>query len=1278
MMKDKTTSGEGSMRSKVRGFVISGAVVLVLVLALLAVAATTGSAVAALVACVLGTLLIAGLCVALLTVAERVSSANDRGATQVNNLETRVAQHIESTDERLAAAEDAVADAAGHLEFAKARLLSVQRDVRTLRSRVPANFLEPVETDLRTLRATARTTMRATFEAAVQLGRDPRSILSEGQASQLFADYIKRGEYLQTRPLIEEYAVLEKQSLTTLRRIYREFRSAGYWDLAEHVISAIAGKSGREKDASALAKIQHEIQLFSQPALVTAELEDGTAYDPEGPILHMVGRVLPETQTGYTLRTQYTAVAQARRGLPVAIVGQAGITEHDVDGIEHYTHQGIDTFLLPGPARNEMLVDDWLRMNMLGLAELVQRVRPSVLHAQSDFFNALIVSAVGRKYGIPTIYESRGFWEESWLSRTIVANGWKEDAATIFSMYGMPAAYRLRKHAEEVARLLPDHVFTLAEVMRDHILDSSHGGIGADNVSIVPNAVDSANFPVQEADRALATEIGLPEGAVVVGYISSIVEYEGIDTLIDGYHLAAAQSSTPLCLLLVGDGDYLETLKQHVERHGIENVYFTGRVPHEDVLRYYGLIDLFVVPRKKSRVADLVTPLKPFEAFSTGRCVILSDVGALQEIARQSGAVESFRAGSADDLAATMTALIDDPARRQDLGEKAARWVRNHRSWDRNMNEYYRIYRKLGFEGPTNLPLESDLALDGRGINSGELLEKLATADLPALKGWFTIQEIRQSPESILETGWRFAGFDPVPVATLKDWTRFGKEHRSWGFHLHAWEFMDPLLRAFDETGCLEWLRQAVRIAVSWVGVHRDADEEDDPMAWYDMSQSLRMPRLIALALRAARVPEMRDDAIVLAQAVVWHLDELHQDRAYNPHNNHGFYTAVSQVHAAKYAWMFPDARLTAVEGGARLAQMAHSQFAEDGVHLEHSPDYHRMLLNSFELAVNDSLIEDEEVKSRVERAAHVLGWMVQPDGTLVQFGDSPETTVVKPDAQSIDPQTQYILSDGTVGERPGRELAAYHHGGYAFVRSPQPDGPGTLADSGYLAFSAAFHSRAHKHADDLNVVWYDRGQQILTDGGRFGYGDLLPADSPLRREGFYYAAPERQYIEGTMAHNTLMMDGRDQERRTREPYGSALGECLRTEEGQFDLSARVYHADYIHRRRLLYTPGSQLSFIDSVFSQSTENREGTLWFNIDGRFDLVNTEDLIEFVDPQTGVRLTIESEASSIAPVCGQEEPLRGWRSRKDGSLEPVWSVGYTFIFDTRATVATSLRLL
>jgi glycosyltransferase involved in cell wall biosynthesis len=166
--------------------------------------------------------------------------------------------------------------------------------------------------------------------------------------------------------------------------------------------------------------------------------------------------------------------------------------------------------------------------------------------------------------------------------------------------------------------------------------------------------------------------------------------------LISAYGLVKAASAQPVRLLIVGDGDYRRPLLRHAAELGLTDVIFTGRVPHADVLGYYSLIDLFVVPRLPSEVTHLVTPLKPFEAFSTGRTVVLSNVRALAEIADQSGAAALFTAGDASSLAQTLLDLLDDPARRQLLAKTGADWVRSHRSWAANAASYRRIYADLG------------------------------------------------------------------------------------------------------------------------------------------------------------------------------------------------------------------------------------------------------------------------------------------------------------------------------------------------------------------------------------------------------------------------------------------------------------------------------------------------------------------------------------------------------------------------------------------------------
>lgn len=1227
-----------------------------------------GSTALGVIAVILGLAVFAGFGAVVWNIGVLYSGRQDHFNTELRNLRHRVAV-LQARAVELEQQNESARDTES------VRLRAVKRDLHVLRRRVPAGFLDEIVSKAAVLDDVARATLRIAFESAVRLGRNPRDIVSSEQAVQLGDDYIARGELLKLRPLIENFGLLEVQNLTNLRLLYRYYRKLGYWDLAICAIDRIFEQTQRDSDKHAGVKLRREAEVFERPSMVQPDLPVGDPYDPSGPILHMVGRVLPETQTGYTLRSHYTAMAQKRNGLPVAIVGQTGITSERFESFVDYKVSGIDYYLLPGSARSEVLLDEWLRENIERFAELVLRLRPSILHAHSDFFNVLIVNAVGKAYGIPTVYESRGFWEESWLSRTVAAEGWDRDQENLFATYGYPSAYRLRRDAEELARGMTDHVFTLAEVMRDHILES--GRIEPSSVSIVPNAVEAEEFPVQVRDDQLAVEAGLVPDIITIGYISSMVEYEGIDTLIHAFDLLTGSLGREANLLLVGDGDYLDTLKQIVQTNAIKNVIFTGRISHEKILDYYGLIDIFVVPRKKSKVTDLVTPLKPFEAFSAGRTVIVSDVFALQEIAEQSQSTVTFIAGSATDLSQKLLGLIDSPAQRFELSNRGAKWVRNHRSWGRNVNEYYRIYQQLGYTGPISETVTAEIRLEAMGANPGELVEAVSQCEVPALDGWFSLHSPQQSAAEILNTGWIFEDFAPIKVAEIDDWACYGRENRSWGFTLHTWEFMDPFLEEFDRTGNVTWLREGVDIAKRWLRLNSER-RDSESMSWYDMALALRTPRLLALLVRASREVEMYEDAIVLADALSLHLSELHRDDAFNPRNNHGFYTAAAQVHTAKYAEMIPGASIADSEGQIRLLEMAATQFAADGIHREHSPAYHRMILASFKAAIDDGLITDREILKRLTLAEHALGWMVQPDGKLVQMGDTPEIDMVSEEPDAIDPETAFVLSDSRTGRKPNKELAVFSDGGYAFVRSPQPTKRGDLAGSSYLAFSAAFHSRAHKHADDLNLVWFDHGQQILTDAGRYGYGPLLGSNAAQRAEGFYYADPERQYVESTMAHNTLMIDGMDQDRKRRQPYGSAIGKCF-VENDVFDLSARVHHMDYIHRRRIIFRPGTELILKDSVFSQSPETRNGILWFNISGDLSLQEVGACVVF-SRDTGegtLRLTVSSQGELVKPVRGQASPMRGWRSRQDRELEPVWSVGFEISIDTRASVETRFNV-
>jgi glycosyltransferase involved in cell wall biosynthesis len=126
-----------------------------------------------------------------------------------------------------------------------------------------------------------------------------------------------------------------------------------------------------------------------------------------------------------------------------------------------------------------------------------------------------------------------------------------------------------------------------------------------------------------------------------------------------------------------------------------DKVVLVGRVPHSEVPRYYDLVDIFAYPRKRMRLTDLVTPLKPLEAMASGRLVVASDVGGHRELIRDGETGVLFAADDVGDLARKLIDLIRDPDRWQPMRQAARRFVEQERTWDRSVARYGPVYAGL-------------------------------------------------------------------------------------------------------------------------------------------------------------------------------------------------------------------------------------------------------------------------------------------------------------------------------------------------------------------------------------------------------------------------------------------------------------------------------------------------------------------------------------------------------------------------------------------------------
>ncbi len=396
-------------------------------------------------------------------------------------------------------------------------------------------------------------------------------------------------------------------------------------------------------------------------------------------ILHVLDHSVP-LHSGYSFRT--LAILREQRALKWETLqlttprhGETAMPTEEVEGF-CFHRTPVPKHRLPGPA--VLRYSREMSATARRIDQVCQSLPPDLIQAHSPVLNALPALKVGRRRGIPVVYEVRALWEDAAVDHGTTRAG--------------SPRYRLSRALETFALRHADHVTTICEGLRTEIVAR---GIAAERVTVIPNAVDISAFQFGIApDTTLQAKLGL-EGKTVIGFAGSFYAYEGLDLLIEAAALMAPRHPE-LRVLLIGGGPQEQALKKQAQDRGIDNlVTFAGRVPHAEVQKYYRLIDVLAYPRHSMRLTEIVTPLKPLEAMAQGLLLVASDVGGHRELIRNGETGLLFAAGDAGALAQAIETVLDQPAAWQRMRERARRFVETERTWTRSVARYAEVYEAL-------------------------------------------------------------------------------------------------------------------------------------------------------------------------------------------------------------------------------------------------------------------------------------------------------------------------------------------------------------------------------------------------------------------------------------------------------------------------------------------------------------------------------------------------------------------------------------------------------
>jgi hypothetical protein len=388
----------------------------------------------------------------------------------------------------------------------------------------------------------------------------------------------------------------------------------------------------------------------------------------------------------------------------------------------------------------------------------------------------------------------------------------------------------------------------------------------------------------------------------------------------------------------------------------------------------------------------------------------------------------------------------------------------------------------------------------------------------------------------------------PANLTLPIDWTQDPYSSRAWSMRLNAWQFMPQILLGYDTTRQPPLLRLGIDLALDWIGRSSHSTANKEAFAWYDMAVASRAAVLGYLVRAGDNAGLLKaEERAVLVESAVAHGDWLASSKHYRRRHNHGLFSDAGLLMMCFQLDRLPQCQEWRDLARERFRKNLGSTVSASGVHLEHSPSYHFLIVRLLE----QRLVADGDPESQqtLERMREAGPWLVQPNGRLPQLGDT------------YDDQAPPWAIDRAAKLTGAR---FFEDAGYYVVKT----------EDAQLFVAGAHHSKVHKHDDDLSFVLSDAKRRVFVDSGFLSYD----------------RSPERVFLESAPAHNVFLVD--DAYAKPAKLPSNSL-RASGAAEGWYAVAGDDTHLDpsLQHERVWLYRPGRVLLIVDRFQGDANAHR---------------------------------------------------------------------------------------
>jgi len=175
---------------------------------------------------------------------------------------------------------------------------------------------------------------------------------------------------------------------------------------------------------------------------------------------------------------------------------------------------------------------------------------------------------------------------------------------------------------------------------------------------------------------------------LLITYVGRLDVEKGIDTLIEAF--AVLQRRVRAKLVIVGDGDLVDTIREHIQTLNLEHlVTLHGYLMGEVLKHIFVVSDIHVCPSYYEPFGIVAA-----EAMAAGAAVVASDTGGLRDIISTPTVGRLFEPHNVERLTTIMLELSSDTALRKKIAIKGSKHVREHFSWKSIASKAARVYQE--------------------------------------------------------------------------------------------------------------------------------------------------------------------------------------------------------------------------------------------------------------------------------------------------------------------------------------------------------------------------------------------------------------------------------------------------------------------------------------------------------------------------------------------------------------------------------------------------------